>query len=96
MTASGNMYLAKKDFILRKVGDSYALISVGANIADFNGYIRMNESAVLLWNLLQEPRTKGELCQAIMREYGLSEEQAVEDTEEYLEMLLKENMAVIL
>lgn len=41
-------YQASKDYIHRKIADSDVLISVGSNIANFNGYIQINDSAVSL------------------------------------------------
>ena len=46
---SRKTYQASQNFIHRKIADSDVLISVGSNIANFNGYIELNGSAADLW-----------------------------------------------
>lgn len=37
------------------------LVSIGEGLADFRGYIEMNDTASFLWRQLQEGRTREEL-----------------------------------
>ena len=85
-------YRAEDHFILRKVAGSYALISVGENIANFNGYIHLNETAAFLWQQLQEPRNAEELVSSLRAEFEVSEEQAAADVKEFLVELVEEKM----
>ena len=85
-------YQASENYIYRKIADADVLISVGANIANFNGYIQLNPSAVTLWKKLQTPCSLEELEQALKEEYGISGEQAQEDTSDFLKELLKHDM----
>lgn len=41
-------FQSKSTFVHRRVADSNVLISVGQNIANFNGYIELNTSADFL------------------------------------------------
>ena len=50
-------FQAKKNYIHRSVSGMDVLISVGENIANFNGYIELNGSAFTLWKALEEPST---------------------------------------
>lgn len=81
-------YQASSDYIYRKIADSDVLISIGANIADFNGYIEINQSAVDLWEKLQTPCQLNELEQTLEEKYGISHEQAVGDVLGFLNELL--------
>ena len=79
-------------YIHRKVAGTDVLISVGENIANFNGYIELNESASFLWEELREPRTEAELAEALERRFGLSPEQAAEDAGDFLRELAAKHM----
>lgn len=85
-------YRRKDHYVQRKVGENEVLISIGANIADFNGYIRLNGSALTLWNRLAEPADRADLAEALRREYGLEKAQAEADAGEFLQYLLENRM----
>lgn len=88
-------YQASKDYIHRKIADSDVLISVGSNIANFNGYIQINDSAVSLWEQLAEPSTLEQLEKVLEDKYGISREQAVEDVIDFLNELQENNMVCV-
>ena len=88
-------YQASKDYIHRKIADSDVLISVGANIANFNGYIQINDSAASLWEQLAEPSTPEQLEKVLEDKYGISHEQAVEDVIDFLNELKDHNMVTM-
>lgn len=88
-------YQASANYIHRKIADSDVLISVGANIANFNGYIQLNGSAVSLWEQLSEPSTRDQLVNILQEKYGISREQAVADVDEFLTELKDHDMITI-
>lgn len=88
-------YQASKDFVYRKVADVDVLISIGSNIADFNGYIELNKSAVLLWNKLQTPCSFNELVKVLEEKYVLEHVQAVNDVLDFINVLKKHNMVMV-
>ena len=53
MSTDKTYYQAQEYFVHRKVADTDVLISVAANVANFNGYITLNPTA---------PFEKGILC----------------------------------
>jgi flagellar motor switch protein FliG len=71
------------------------LISVGEGIADFNGYIQLNETAAFIWEQLKKPRTLRELTEAVSAEYDISTEQAAGDVDDFISDLEKQNMVMI-
>lgn len=85
-------YQASKDYIHRNIANSDVLLSVGAGIANFNGYVEINDSALVLWKALQEPCTLSTLETVIEEEYGMSHEVAVKDVQEFVELLLEHQM----
>lgn len=90
----GKRFRASENFICRTIADTTVLISVGANIANFNGYIELNESAKDIWNKLQVPCTVKEVVDFLVDEYDITQEEAQKDTVDFLNTLLEHNMVV--
>lgn len=88
-------YQASPNYIHRQVADADVLISIGSNIADFNGYIELNKSAVTLWNALQSPCQLSELERALEIQFGIPHEQAAADVLEFMNLLLDHNMVTV-
>lgn len=88
-------YQASSNYIHRKVADVDVLISVGGNIANFNGYIELNPSASVLWEALSQPKTAAELAAVLQNSYGVTPEQARADVQEFLELLVRYEMVVV-
>lgn len=74
----------KKDFILRKVADSYVVVPVGKLTLDFNGIINLNETGAFLFELLQEGAKKEELLRKMLEEYDVTPEKAAADIDVFL------------
>lgn len=88
-------FQASPNYIHRQVAGQHMLISVGEGIADFNGYIQLNETAAFIWEQMKEPRSLRELTEAVSAEYEISTEQAAEDVTEFISELEKQNMVTI-
>lgn len=76
--------IIKKDFILRKVADSYVVVPVGKLTLDFNGIINLNETGAFLFELLQEGAEKEELLRKMLEEYDVTPEKAAADIDVFL------------
>ena len=85
-------YQAVADFVHRSVAGNDVLISVGANVANFNGYITLNPSASFLWDALSKPQSVTSLTKMLTEEFDVSEETARDDVEKFLETLLANSM----
>ena len=92
MSNKKTCYQAKKCFVHRKVADNDVLISVGENIANFNGYVALSYTASFLWDELQQPRSVEQLVDALMGEFDVSTQIAIEDVETFLKRLLEQSM----
>ena len=86
---------ASPNYIHRQVAGQHMLISVGEGIADFNGYIQLNETAAFIWEQLKEPRSLRELTAAVSAEYEISTEQAAGDVDDFISELEKQKMVTI-
>ena len=87
-------YQVAEGFVHRQVAGNDVLISVGANVANFNGYITLNPTASFLWNALTQPRTADELTDLLTEEFDVSKETAQKDVAVFLDMLLRNSMVV--
>ena len=88
----GARYTASPDYIHRKIAGKNVLVSIGGNIANFNGYVQLNDTAAFLWAQLREPKTAGELAAALTAEFDVASEQAGADVREFLDTLAEAGM----
>ena len=75
----------KKDFILRKVADSYVVVPVGKMTLDFNGIINLNETGAFFFVFLQDGADREELIAKMLEEYDVTEERAASDIDIFIE-----------
>lgn len=75
----------KKDFILRKVADSYVVVPVGKMTLDFNGIITLNETGAFLFGILQQGADREELIDKLLTEYDVTPEKAAADIDVFLQ-----------
>lgn len=85
-------YQRSSDYIHRVIAGQHVLVSIGAGVANFNGYIQLNDSAVLIWEELARPCTVEELCEKVCSEFDVSREQAESDIRELLNAGIRNQM----
>ena len=86
------IYKVSPNYVHRTIAGQHVLVSIGEGLADFRGYIQLNDTAAFLWEQLQEGRTKDELLRAMVGHYDVDEETAIRDLDSCLELLLSKNM----
>ena len=76
----------KKDYIIKKLGDGYVVVTVGEASREFNGAIRLNASGGFLWMSIQDGAdTREKLVQAMLERYeDLDKNTAEKDLDEFL------------
>lgn len=79
----------KKDFVLRKVVDTYVVLPIGLATVDFNGMLSLNESGAFLWKALEQGTARKDLVDILMKEYEISADDAQCDVDEFLSALSK-------
>lgn len=79
--------IIKKELIKREIAGDTILVPVGKTVYDSNGLFVLNELGVFIWDLLPNVETQEEICQAILKEYEVSEEEAKKDVAEFLNKL---------
>ena len=75
----------KKDFVLRKVADSYVVVPVNKLTLDFNGIITLNETGAVLFEKMQKGTRREELIENLLAEYDVSREKAAADVDKFIQ-----------
>ena len=73
-------------YLLRAVAGKNIVVSIG-NDVNFNGMLTLNDTGVFFWNLLQNDTTKEEMLEAVLKEYDVSSDIALQDIENFLKKL---------
>ena len=82
------MLKIKKGFILRKMGENYIAVTVGATSKEINGMIRLNETGKFLWEQMEDGIEREDLIQKMMQQFnGLDEKTAETDLDEFLKSI---------
>lgn len=81
-------YRVNPEFITREIAGEVILVPVGSASARFNGLASLNATGYYLWNLLAQPRTRGELSAALAKEYELTPQESAADVDAFLEPAL--------
>ena len=79
----------KEGFVLRRVAGTWVVLPLSKPTVDFNGMLTLNESAVLIWRMLEVGATFDTLIGALTEEYEVEESVAKGDIEKLLEKLRK-------
>lgn len=88
-------YQTSNQYIHRQITGLDVLISVGENIANFDGYVQLNAAAAAIWKFLSVPRSAVEVEGMLMEQYRLPREEARADAAEFLELLRSHNMVTV-
>jgi hypothetical protein len=84
------MMKIKEGYLVREVAGSTLAIPVGEEAGSFGGMLRLNETGVFLWHLLEKDTDAAALVDALLAEYeGVDRETAARDVEAFLEGLRK-------
>lgn len=85
---------ANDQFILRTIAGDHLLIPVGENAISVKGMIVLSESGALIYEKLKDGCSKEDLISKLTTEYEVSEEEALRDTEAFLNQMRQLNMLV--
>lgn len=76
----------KDGFILREIAGRIVVVPVG-DILNLNLMISLNGTGRFLWERLEKGATAGELKNALLEAYNVSEERAQADVDAFIEKL---------
>jgi sensor domain CHASE-containing protein len=76
----------KKGFVLREVAGETVVVPVNAEL-NFNGMITLNETAKVLWKVLENETTEDALVKALLGEFNVYEATAQNDVALFIQKL---------
>ena len=88
-------YRTSRNYILRNIGGRDVLVSVGANVVSFNGYIELNPSAAFIYKKIQEESAEEEIAKALAEEFGITYDTALSDVREFAGELIEEKIITV-
>ena len=77
----------KEDFKLCHVLDETIVVPTGETSKSFYGMIKLNESAVDIWNWIEDGVSESDLAKKLAEKYELSMEKANEDIKAFISQM---------
>ena len=74
----------KKGFIVRQIAGQNVAIAIGEMSKKFHGMIKLNDTGLFIWNLLQNDTTEEAIVDAVTAEYEVDVETAAADVRRIL------------
>lgn len=59
----------RNGFVAREIAGQYVVVALGETSKIFNGIIKLNESAKLIWDMLVKGAEKEDIVKALLNEY---------------------------
>lgn len=75
------------DFSLRDIAGEHIVVPMGEAASQIYGIMTLNDSGLLLWNLLKQDRREEELTAALQAEYEIDGQTASRDVKTFLDKL---------
>ena len=82
----------KYTFEIMDLDDARVAVPVGAGAEQFQGVLRVNDTAVAILKLLEEDSTEEGIVDALLREYEGEKEEIATYVHEFLEHLMAEGI----
>lgn len=82
----------KYNFEIMEIDDSNVAVPVGDNTDDFHGIVKLNDSALVVFEMLQEGITEEEIIQQLVQTYDQPEDEIAAFVKEFIDQLIRENL----
>lgn len=82
----------KEGFILRNVAGNNVVVPIGQATVDFNGMISLNDTGAFIFGKMIEGISREELIKTVMEEYGVEEELAAKDVDNFIQKVEGEDL----
>ncbi len=77
----------KGDFVIKEMAGSTVVIPVGAQVMDFNGMLKLNDTGAFLFSNLKTDTTYEVLVDKLLEEYDVTQEKAEQDVTAFVNKL---------
>lgn len=75
------------NYVLKKVADSYIVVALGGDVVDLNTIISLNDTGAFIWKLLENETTKEDIVLAMLNEYDVTKDQAINDVDTFIQKM---------
>lgn len=83
----------KYKFVIRKIGDNSVAVTVGDDNAKFNGMIKLNDTAELIFSKLINGESSVEnIVDAILEKYDIERETATKSVTDFINVLREDGL----
>ena len=77
----------KKGYLLRRLADDWVVVPIGDTSLDFSRMMRVNETGVFIWEMLEVEREREDLVSAILEQYNMDRDTVEKNLNEFLQAL---------
>jgi hypothetical protein len=77
----------KSGYKLKQIEDTFIVVAVGKESANFNGMISLNETGAFIFEKLSDDISRNQLIDEITSEYDVDEITASKDVDEFVDMV---------
>ena len=77
----------KEGFVVREIAGETVVVALGKASKIFNGLIRLNGTAKIIWQKLASGCEREEIIEAILEEYEIDRETVEKDVDGFIEKL---------
>lgn len=78
--------------VVRRIGADCLLVPVTGEASGDHAVFPVNETGVMIWEQLADGRTTGEIAALLSERYGIEQQQATRDCEEFIDELVREGL----
>ena len=86
------MMKIRSGYMLRKVIDTYVIMGIGSDNYVPNRIMSLNETGVVLWELLEKGADKKDLVDRLLSEYEVDAATADKDVDEFISHLREKDL----
>ncbi len=82
-----NTYAKDPLIVSRLIDDEVILVPIRQNVGDLESIYTLNETAARFWELLDGQRTLADICDLVVTEYEVDQEEAQSELVEFIKQL---------
>lgn len=77
----------KEGFIKKPLMNEVVVVPTGAAAENFSGMVKLNQTASLVWDLVDEGKTAEEIADVLTSKFSVSKEEALADVESIIKQM---------
>lgn len=82
----------KEGFVTRKIADTIVAVPTGELVNQFQGMIKLTDSAKFVWDLLQQDTTMDKIANQYAKKYNIDTNKARTDIQKFITHLKSANI----